>query len=288
MSILEPYNSKELMEEYKEHGLEFRHHDTQISAANRLMLPPLVIGLLVLYGEVDKFLGVEFKNPEAAHLLIWSGCLIISLIWVFNVSRTAQLIHSHLETRRKNSEIFGLRGHAEIYERDKNSSAPNILRHYNIRLVGFGIYFALLLNFTFRYMDFNTECATLSIIVTSFIAILLGGGLSIWIRRLYFNENNRYKLKPNDYIILLILVTFLTGFLTLIELYPNANAHLMRGLQFSASRDYDKAIEAYDKAIKIKPDYAKAYALRGEAHRATGDDEHSKSDSAISNALCKE
>ena len=27
------------MEEYKEHGLEFRHHDAQISAANRLMLP---------------------------------------------------------------------------------------------------------------------------------------------------------------------------------------------------------------------------------------------------------
>ena len=61
MSILRPYNSKELMDEYKEAGLEFRHHDTQISAANRLMLPPLVIGLLVLYGEVDKFLGVEFK-----------------------------------------------------------------------------------------------------------------------------------------------------------------------------------------------------------------------------------
>ena len=61
MSILRPYNSKELIDEYKETGLEFRHHDTQISAANRLMLPPLVIGLLVLYGEVDKFLGVEFK-----------------------------------------------------------------------------------------------------------------------------------------------------------------------------------------------------------------------------------
>ena len=133
------------MDEYKEAGLEFRHHDTQISAANRLMLPPLVIGLLVLYGEVDKFLGVEFKNPEAARLLIWNGCMIISLIWVFNVSRTAQLVHSHLDTRRKNAEIFGLRGHTKIFIMDRDSGFSKIFRHNKLRLFGFGLYFFLLL-----------------------------------------------------------------------------------------------------------------------------------------------
>ena len=39
----------------------------------RLTSVNLVIGLLVLYGEVDKFLGVEFKNPEAARL--WASNL---------------------------------------------------------------------------------------------------------------------------------------------------------------------------------------------------------------------
>ena len=160
MSILRPYNSKELMDEYKEAGLEFRHHDTQISAANRLMLPPLVIGLLVLYGEVDKFLGVEFKNPEAARLLIWSGCMIISLIWVFNVSRTGQLAHSHLDTRRENAEIFGLRGHAKIFIMDQDSGFSKIFRHNKLRLVGFWVYLCLLL-LKLKFMNFHGELAFL-------------------------------------------------------------------------------------------------------------------------------
>ena len=193
MSILEPYNSKELMDEYKEAGLEFRHHDTQISAANRLMLPPLVIGLLVLYGEVDKFLGVEFKNPEAAHLLIWSGCLIISLIWVFNVSRTAQLVHSHLDTRRKNAEIFGLRGHTKIFIMDRDSGFSKIFRHNKLRLVGFGIYFALLLNFLLRSMVFNGVPSPLESIIfhevfVPWVAIINSVVLSFLIWFFYFKK----------------------------------------------------------------------------------------------------
>ena len=188
MSILEPYNSKELMDEYKEAGLEFRHHDTQISAANRLMLPPLVIGLLVLYGEVDKFLGVEFKNPEAARLLIWSGCMIISLIWVFNVSRTAQLVHSHLDTRRKNAEIFGLRGHTKIFIMDRDSGFSKIFRHNKLRLFGFGLYFFLLL-LKLKSLHFHGVLSFLNSIEWWFIlgiAIIVSTYVSGWIWYIYF------------------------------------------------------------------------------------------------------
>ena len=193
LSILRPYNSKELMDEYKEAGLEFRHHDTQISAANRLMLPPLVIGLLVLYGEVDKFLGVEFKNPEAVHQLVWVGCLIISLIWVFNVSRTGQLVRSHLDTRRENAEIFGLRGHTKIFIMDKDSGFSKIFRHNVLRLVGFGIYFALLLNFLLRSMTFNGAPSLLESIISHevfvpWVAIINSVVLSVLIWYFYFKK----------------------------------------------------------------------------------------------------
>ena len=300
------------LEEYKELGLEFRHLDSQISATNRLMLPPLVIGLLVLYGDVHKFLGVEFKNPDAAHLLIWTGCLIISLIWVFNVSRLAQLIHSHLATRRENEPQLGLSGHTKIYNRDKTFGVRKILRHNILRLVGFGLYFFLLL-LKLKSMNFNSVLVLEKDILIKVIVVSTGLPFLIWyyyfkvhFRSSWATPTERWNTKKGKFqdiktrkslinimgwiVSIIIFVFFIFLILSLVDLreQPNANAHLMRGLQFSASGDYDKAIEAYDKAIKIKPDYAKAYALRGEAHRATGNDEHSKSDLAISNALCKE
>ena len=284
MSILRPYNSKELMDEYKETGLEFRHHDTQISAANRLMLPPLVIGLLVLYGEVDKFLGVEFKNPEAARLLIWSGCMIISLIWVFNVSRTGQLVHSHLDTRRKNAEIFGLRGHTKIFIMDRDSGFSKIFRHNKLRLVGFGIYFFLLLRFKLKSTILDEAFIWL-------IAIGLSIVLSSAIWFLYFGKLPRLSRKTSNLIstICIVLVPVLLALLILLvtplSSQPDANAHLMRGLKYAAEGDYAGAIEEYTKAIKIKPDYAKAYALRGEAHRAKGEDDQSNKDWGMVKAL---
>ena len=220
MSILRPYNSKELMDEYKEAGLEFRHHDTQISAANRLMLPPLVIGLLVLYGEVDKFLGVEFKNPEAVHQLVWVGCLIISLIWVFNVSRTGQLVRSHLDTRRENAEIFGLRGHTKIFIMDQDSGFSKIFRHNVLRLVGFGIYFALLLNFLLRSMAFNGVPSPLESIISHevfvpWVAIINSGVLSVLIWYFYFKKPFSLSSKTFEkwqhivYIIILLVLLVL-------------------------------------------------------------------------------
>ena len=339
------------MDEYKEAGLEFRHHDTQISAANRLMLPPLVIGLLVLYGEVDKFLGVEFKNPEAVYQLVWVGCLIISLIWVFNVSRTAQLVHSHLDTRRKNAEIFGLRGHTKIFIMDKDSGFSKIFRHNKLRLVGFGIYFSLLLNFPLKsIVSYNAFIPR--------VAIIVSGILSIWIWYFYFKQPFRTsnktpirwqhvvsiillliplalpflakvtqtaihdivlwvvieavvawllfliwhfyfkKCSPSTsknslkwyhialiIIFLILIIDPLTFFLADLQTQPDANAHLMQGLKHYEKGEYAEAIEEYTKAITIKLNYAKVYALRGEAYRAQGEDEKSDRDLKLAKAL---
>ena len=82
---------------------------------------------------------------------------------------------------------------------------------------------------------------------------------------------------------LIVLGMFL--FLVYLQKQPDASAYLVLGLKFSAKGDYDKAIEKYTYAIKIKPDYAKAYALRAEAYRANGDDKESNKDLGIAKAL---
>ena len=303
MSILRPYNSKELMDEYKEAGLEFRHHDTQISAANRLMLPPLVIGLLVLYGEVDKFLGVEFKNPEAARLLIWSGCMIISLIWVFNVSRTAQLVHSHLDTRRKNAEIFGLRGHTKIFIMDQDSGFSKIFRHNKLRLVGFGIYFLLLL-FKVESMNFHGVLSISNSIEgvipwAIFLAsiVIVSSCLPFSIYYLYFTaplrssraaptelrdtkkrkfkdakkwefQTNTVKWILNIMPIIIVSGLFIFSILLFVDLQqrPDANACLVRGLESFAKGEYDNSIKDFNQVIALEPNNAGAYFNRGSAY----------------------
>ena len=72
-----------------------------------------------------------------------------------------------------------------------------------------------------------------------------------------------------------------------LQVQPDANAHLMQGLRYSAKGDYDNAIEAYTKAIEIKPGYVPAYALRGLEYSAKGDDDQSNADWAKANALRK-
>ena len=286
------------MDEYKEAGLEFRHHDTQISAANRLMLPPLVIGLLVLYGEVDKFLGVEFKNPEAARLLIWSGCMIISLIWVFNVSRTGQLAHSHLDTRRENAEIFGLRGHAKIFIMDQDSGFSKIFRHNKLRLVGFWVYLCLLL-LKLKFMNFHGELAFLKSIegYIPWIAIIVSGYLSFWIYYLYFTaplrssraaptelrdtkkrkfkdakkwefQTNTVKWILNIMPIIIVSGLFIFSILLFVDLQqrPDANACLVRGLESFAKGEYDNSIKDFNQVIALEPNNAGAYFNRGSAY----------------------
>lgn len=52
----------------------------------------------------------------------------------------------------------------------------------------------------------------------------------------------------------------------------------MRGLEYSEKGEYDNAIASYTKAMEIKPDYAKAYVLRGETYRTKGDNESSEAE----------
>ena len=47
--------------------------------------------------------------------------------------------------------------------------------------------------------------------------------------------------------------------------------HSRRGDQRLFARKYDQAIEDYNKAIELKPDYAPIYSIRGYVYRIKGD-----------------
>ena len=52
----------------------------------------------------------------------------------------------------------------------------------------------------------------------------------------------------------------------------SAAEHVNRGLFYSLDGDLDRAIEQYDKAIRLNPAYALAYRNRGDAYYEKGDD----------------
>ena len=203
MSILGRDDNKLLLELYKELGLEVRQRNSETYATNRLMLPPLVIGLLVLYGKVEKFLGVEFDNPEAIHRLVWFGCVVISLLWICNMSRLAQLSHWHLGTQRECEHKLGLIGHKKIAKKDakreKQLPILKILRHSRLRFVGFWIYFTLLISFGLKnvghyLVEIFTDSSinnvrNLSLWVGSFLLSgLISWGMTYCIWSLYFEK----------------------------------------------------------------------------------------------------
>ena len=151
-------DNKLALEFYTEMGRDVRQFNSETYLTNRLMLPPLVIGLLVLYGDVEKFLGVEFQNPAVVHLLLWFGCVMMSLIWICNMSRLAQLSQIDRQTLRQSERKLGIKGHRKILEIDKKMeedlAMSRILRHSRLRFFSFGIYFFLLL-FKLESMDFH-------------------------------------------------------------------------------------------------------------------------------------
>ena len=134
-----------LLELYKELGSDVRHFDRHIYIVNFQMVPALVIGLLVLYGGINKFVGIEFKQPENVYVIVWIGCLLISLMWIIAVSRFAQVYHIHAKTRQQCECLLGLNGHSKIAKMDKGLRMPKLTTHYMLRLVGFWVYFSLLL-----------------------------------------------------------------------------------------------------------------------------------------------
>ena len=50
-----------------------------------------------------------------------------------------------------------------------------------------------------------------------------------------------------------------------------AAAFVVRGVMWADAGEYDRAIEAYDKALEVRPDYALAYYNRGLARYGSGD-----------------
>ena len=148
------------------------------------MLPALVIGLLVLYGGITKFIGIEFDSPDAVYLIVWIGCVLISLMWIIGVSRCSQVFHIHAKTRQQCECLLGLNAHRKIAQMDKRSkflkrrySKFLKWRHYELRLLGFWVYFSLLL---FRCpVDFtdwgilNDYLFTLSITISSVVTFLV-------------------------------------------------------------------------------------------------------------------
>ena len=84
-----------------------------------------------------------------------------------------------------------------------------------------------------------------------------------------------------------LILFFVNLWFFIIDPQVPAHTYLVRGLKYSALGDYDNAIKAYDKAIKIKPDYASAYALRAESYRANKQNGLSDDDWVKANELRK-
>ena len=134
-----------LLELYKELGSDVRHFDRHIYIVNFQMVPALVIGLLVLYGRIKKLGPIEFENSDDVYVIVWIGCILISLMWIIAVSRFAQVFHIHMKTRQQCECLLGLNGHRKIGQMDKGLRMPKLTTHYMLRLVGFWVYLFLLL-----------------------------------------------------------------------------------------------------------------------------------------------
>ena len=180
-------NEVKLLELYKELGSDVRHFDRHIYIANFQMVPALVIGLLVLYGGIDKFVGIEFEKSENVYEIFWIGCLLISLMWIIAVSRFAQVFHIHAKTRQQCECLLGLNGHRKIAKMDKGLRIPKMTSHYMLRLFGFGVYFFLLLICAFRCPDDNfIEWCVRHYFLCGGLFLLSGVvTLGVWLRYFY-------------------------------------------------------------------------------------------------------
>ncbi len=59
----------------------------------------------------------------------------------------------------------------------------------------------------------------------------------------------------------------------------NPEAYFARGFNIlSDGSQMDAAISDFNKAIELKPEYARAYLMRGRAYAALGDNDHAKAD----------
>ena len=292
-------NNRELLEEYKELGLQFRHYVSEINSTDRLLLPPLVIGLLVLYGKVEKFLGVEIQNPMAAYRIIWCGCLFMALIWVSNVSRLAQVLRVNSEALRESETKLGLKGYTKIAEIDVRMETDlpesKILRHHVLRLICFCVYFSLLLIAFLKLFDkVNPQLKFLSSyqVYIQGLACIAGGYLTVWIWSFYFNFERSFSFSwdapaairfivklifryiPVSILILMAVFLSMLVYLENKQLEPDLDVSLLSGLEYFAMGDYDQAIGNFSQVIALYPSNASAYFNRGSAYYKKHDFAH--------------
>ena len=301
-------DNKLALEFYTEMGRDVRQFNSETYLTNRLMLPPLVIGLLVLYGDVEKFLGVEFQNPAVVHSLLWFGCVMMSLIWICNMSRLAQLSQIDRQTLRQSERKLGIKGHRKILEIDKKMEkdigVSKILRHSRLRFFSFGIYFFFLL-FKLESMDFHGVLSFLNsiegpiwwaiflLIITivtvylsfSIYAVYLGRPFRFW----QATPTERWDARKRQFIdtkkrrgLVCVLKWILYGVLALLAILsvlifvdlrqrPDATIHLEQGLKYYAKGDYTESIKCFDKVIALESNSTGAYFNRGSAYYYKGD-----------------
>lgn len=180
-------DNRELLEEYKEIGLNFRLYVTELTSTTRLMVPAMVIGILILYGGIKQFAGVPIENPVGFHRSLWCGCVVISLLWIINVNRLAQLLNKNTAMLRETDEehpALQLKANLNITEMDYISRAPTILRHRYLRLIGFWVYLSLLVNALFSDSELKVS-STLTEGIVPWIVVGLSGFLALGIGWLY-------------------------------------------------------------------------------------------------------
>ena len=180
-------NNRELLEEYKEIGLNFRLYVTELTSTTRLMVPAMVIGMLILYGGIKQFAGVPIENPVAFHQSLWCGCVVISLLWIVNVSRLTQILNKNTAMLTEADEKYPalqLKASLNIKKMDCISRAPTILRHRYLRLISFWVYSSLLVNVLSSRSELGASL-NLTEGITPCIVVGLSGFLAFGIGWLY-------------------------------------------------------------------------------------------------------
>lgn len=72
-----------------------------------------------------------------------------------------------------------------------------------------------------------------------------------------------------------------------IEQAKNADSHFMSGNDYLKQQKYEQAIQCYDYAIQLNPNYSLAYKNRGKCYQALGDNKNAQSDFSKAKMLRK-
>ena len=151
------------------------------------MVPAMVVGMLILYGGIKQFAGVPIENSAAFHRSLWCGCVVISLLWIVNVSRLTQILNKNTAMLReadKKYPALKLKANLNITKMDCISRAPTILRHRSLRLIGFWVYLSLLGNALFSDSELRVS-SNFTEGITPWIVVGFPGFLAFGIGWLY-------------------------------------------------------------------------------------------------------